>query len=157
MEHTMIELRNIAKKRGLTGYSKLRKAELIVKLKLKLRMKTDFMPILERFLRPNIRFDESASSYLNSIFNKLVSRIGNIDFVESLGYLGEAALEAPKFTNTPIEGVKNVCTSNMIIYIASELVDLLNYSAIDKKRDRILVSDIERVIKNDHDLDIAFN
>ena len=156
----MIELRKIAKQRGLTGYSKLRKAELVAKLKLKLRMKTDFMPILEMFLRPGIRFDDQAKPYLNRIFETLASRIGNMDFVESLGYLGEAALEVAeksKFTTTPIDGVKNVCTSNMIIYIASELVDLLNYTAIDKKRDRILLSDVERVIKNDHDLDIAFN
>jgi histone H3/H4 len=84
----------------------------------------------------------------------------NTEFVESLRYLGEAALEAAqeqRFTDKSIEGVKTVCLSNMILYIASELIDLSNYAAIDKKRDTILVSDIDRVIKNDEDLNIAFH
>ena len=158
MEHSVIELRKMAKQRGLTGYSSLRKLELISKLKF--RMKTDFISILERFLRPNVVFDEGAKPYLNSLISTLASRIKNVEFVESLGYLGEAALEAAekhKFTDVTVEGFKNTCISNIIIYIISELVDLLNYATIDKKRDRILLSDVERVIKNDHDLNIAFN
>lgn len=161
--YTVIELRKIAKQRGLSGYSKLRKADLIIilksKTKLKLRMKTDFIPYFERFLRPGIRFDDDTRSHINILFNKLTVRMQNIEFVESLRYLGEAALEAAqeqRFTDKSIEGVNTVCLSNMILYIASELIDLSNYAAIDKKRDRILVSDIDRVIKNDEDLNIAF-
>jgi hypothetical protein len=162
--YTVIQLREIAKQRGLSGYSKLRKAELIAKLNqktnLKLRMNTDFIPYFERFLRPGIKFDAHAESHINTLFNKLAVRMQNTDFVESLRYLGEAALEAAqeqRFTNSRIEGVKSLDISNMILYIASELIDLSNYAAIDKKRDRILLSDIERVIKNDEDLDIAFS
>lgn len=158
--YTVIELRQLAKSRGMKGYSKLRKNELIESLKIKLSMKSDFISVLEPFLKPGIKFDESANAYLNKLMRKLVSRIERIEFVESLGYLGEEALdvaEKEKFVQKPIQGVKNVCTSNMVIYIGSELVDLLNYAAIEHKSHLILVSDVERVVRNDHDLNIAFN
>lgn len=188
---TVVELRKEAKARGLRGYSKLLKKDLLAllgkrssppKRSPKRRVRRTRTParrtrtparrtrtptrrgvsydhVIEMFLNTKFHLNSPAKEYFNKLFYQLASDLKDEKFVSKIGYLGEAALEKAEeeaFTSKKIKGASTVKISNMLLYIANELIGLLQHAMIDSKKTEITVQVINHVIENDYDLSATF-
>ena len=183
---TLPELKNFAKMKGLKGYSLLRKKDLIEFIKKNLKKSSsspirkkssspirnklsfpiskksssptrkkssspthivNYLPYVNLFLRHGFKLEDSAATLLNRLLKRLDMNLQKPGFVEKLGYLGEAAVEMQS---------KNPAPDAKLSYIVGELVDLINYSLIERHQTEVTVPMIERIISNDYDLAIAF-
>jgi hypothetical protein len=155
-KHTVVELKAMAKTRGLKGYSKLTKPNLLKLLfskpKLQFPNNFDFIP----FIKPSgWKFSGETQAYLNTIFNRLSTHLLNdVNFLEKLGYLGEEAAdrarrsEHTKYVLIPELSLEQ---NNIILYIALELFDLAQYAP-----QPLTPSKIRNIIENDYELSAAF-
>jgi hypothetical protein len=173
------DLKKIARELGIGGFSTMRKQELIDTLisykivssraspspkraspkRASPKMASpEFVDSIKVFLKPGFRFDEESKHYINELFRRLAYNIDNEDFTESIGYMGQEAEQRAvgrQYTNIIIPGTSDLFASNFLMYIANELIDLVNYALIDSKKTVVTVPILRKVIENDYELSAA--
>lgn len=163
---TVDELKELAKKRGLKGYSKLRKAELMALLGMKehverksviQRVKSAILPKPKK-----AAFDKKIDKLVNEVITQGYEQYNLTPeaykclsiFAKKLAlkrtviprYLGEAAAEYVGVGLFP----------NKVEYVLRELLDLSVNATRDKGTSLITKETIERVAKNDEDINEIF-
>ena len=155
MTQTVIELRSIAKKRGLTGYSKLRKDELVAKLGGKNRQiafcfllydTIQHLKIWEDFFDQDHRGTSTIYSHLKTVTNKTPGWIKNSK-VRTVGtnWCGEGLIYA--FVQMLKKALKNTNNQYFAIISGSD-IPLYTYSETYKK---IISTSKSRVMFEKHD------
>ncbi len=97
--------------------------------------------------------------YFNNVFALLAYRLKDYDdFTKEIGYLGEEAEERAlrqQYTSTIISGASSVFSSNVLMYIAEELMSLVNNALRDRRKTEVTSAILNNVIKGDYDLSAA--
>jgi len=164
---TVVELKELAKKRGIKGYSKMRKAELMSSLGIKeeapVQRKTLVQRVKSVFTGPKkSTFDKKIDTLVNEVITQgyehfkltpeAYQRLKAFEKKLSLkrtvipGYLGEAAEEYVGVGLFP----------NKVEYVLRELLDLVVNGTRDRGSDLITKEAIERVGKDDLDIKQIF-
>lgn len=104
-------------------------------------------------------FDPQAKARFKQLVLELVERMQNKDFLNSIGFLGEAANELARkkeFINRKLLGLSDVYESNVVLYLVKELLELVSNAVRDSRENVITVRTLNKIIEDDYELSAAF-
>jgi hypothetical protein len=126
----------------------------------------------------NFTLDARAEAYFDKLLKKLIPKLDDEEFLtESLGQLfrpnsllnpkdpnslmnlGDLAkkdADRSAYTHDNLPGVSGVYTSNILLSICNELLDLVKHGLRDKRKCTLTADFLEKVIKDDVELSAAF-
>jgi len=107
----------------------------------------------------NFTLDARAEAYFDKLLKKLIPKIDDEEFLtglENLGHLVKEDADRSRYTHDNLPGVSGVYTSNILLSICNELLDLVKHGLRDKRKCTLTADFLEKVIKDDVELSAAF-
>lgn len=115
---------------------------------------------LNMYMHHGFKLSKEAQEYLQSLFARLAHDVETKkDFLSNLGFLGEACEEAGrnhKLTDKIIYPAKTVFSSNVLLFIVRDMMDLVSHATIENKQTVATVPIVKLVIENDAEFSAAF-
>ena len=107
----------------------------------------------------NFTLDPHAEAYFDKLLKKLIPKLDDEEFLtglENLGHLVKEDADRSAYTHDNLPGVSGVYTSNILLSICNELLDLVKHGLRDKRKCTLTADFLEKVIKDDVELSVAF-
>ena len=107
----------------------------------------------------NFTLDARAEAYFDKLLKKLIPKLDDEEFLtglENLGHLVKEDADRSAYTDDNLPGVSGVYTSNILLSICNELLDLVKHGLRDKRKCTLTADFLEKVIKDDVELSAAF-
>jgi hypothetical protein len=107
----------------------------------------------------NFTLDPHTEAYFDKLLKKLIPKIDDEGFLtglENLGHLVKEDADRSRYTHDNLPGVSGVYTSNILLSICNELLDLVKHGLRDKRKCTLTADFLEKVIKDDVELSAAF-
>jgi hypothetical protein len=107
----------------------------------------------------NFTLDPHTEAYFDKLLKKLIPKLDDEEFLtglENLGHLVKEDAARSAYTHDNLPGVSGVYTSNILLSICNELLDLVKHGLRDKRKCTLTADFLEKVIKDDVELSVAF-
>ncbi len=107
----------------------------------------------------NFTLDPHTEAYFDKLLKKLIPKLDDEEFLtglENLGHLVKEDAARSRYTHDNLPGVSGVYTSNILLSICNELLDLVKHGLRDKRKCTLTADFLEKVIKDDVELSVAF-
>jgi len=126
----------------------------------------------------NFTLDARAEAYFDKLLKKLIPKLDDEEFLTgslgqlfrpnsllnpkdpnslmNLGDLAKKDADRSAYTHDNLPGVSGVYTSNILLSICNELLDLVKHGLRDKRKCTLTADFLEKVIKDDVELSAAF-
>jgi hypothetical protein len=107
----------------------------------------------------NFTLDPHTEAYFDKLLKKLIPKLDDEEFLtglENLGHLVKEDAARSAYTHDNLPGVSGVYTSNILLSICNELLDLVKHGLRDKRKCTLTADFLEKVIKDDVELSAAF-